>query len=341
MKGKKKKKIVVGLSGGIDSLMAMILLKESGWEPIGVSLVFNKDTFKVLSNLCKKLNIPHYIINVKKEFKKEVVGYFIDELKNNRTPNPCMMCNRKVKFKYLFKWAEKHGIYNVATGHYAKVVKNKEDYQLLKAKDKNKDQTYSLAFLKKEGLRKLIFPLGDYFKTEIYKMAKEKGFESMVERKESQDFCFVSDKGIRAWLKREIGEKQGLIKNMKNKVLGKHKGLYFYTIGQRKGINLSDGPYFVVRKDIKENILIVSDDENDLLAKEVIVGSVNRLSNIKDKVKVMVKIRSQHNEVEAELIKINKNKVKIIFNEKQRAVTLGQFAVFYKENVCLGGGRIE
>lgn len=360
MENNNEKQIVVGMSGGVDSSMSLVLLKKQGWQPMGVSLRYaiwqdkrnllreniccSKESFDIARSVCKKLNVPYHIFNVSKEFKKEVIDYFVSELKNNRTPNPCIICNRYLKFKKLFEWAEKHNIKHVATGHYARIEKDKKtnQYKLLKAKDSNKDQTYSLSFLPQKWLGQIIFPLGDYTKDEIFKLAKDEGFDFYLKRKQSQDFCFVASKCLNCFLEKEIGKKEGLIKGIQGNVLGKHQGLHFYTLGQRKGISLPGGPYFVVDKIFKSNTLMVSKDEQNLLAKEAVFSPFNFISGEKPekKINIWAKIRSQHSPAKATLIPISTRQIKIIFGQPQKSVTPGQFAVFYQCNICLGGGRI-
>ena len=353
------KKIVVGMSGGVDSSMALVLLKKQGWQPIGVSLKYavwqdkrnllrenaccSTESFEIAKDVCKKLNVEHHIFDVSKEFKK-VIDYFILELKNNRTPNPCIICNRYLKFKKLFEWAREHKINYVATGHYARIAKNQKtgNCELLIARDKQKDQTYSLSFLHQKWLKRIVFPLGNYTKDGIFKMAKKEGFDFYLKRKQSQDFCFVAGKCLHSFLEEEIGKKEGLIKDIKGNILRKHQGLHFYTIGQRKGINLSGGPYFVVDKNSKINTLVVSKNKRDLLGKQAILSPYHFISDkkLKEKKRVKVKIRSQHLSVKAILIPINLRQIKIIFDKPQKSLTHGQFAVFYQNNICLGGGKI-
>lgn len=360
MPGHSQKQIVVGVSGGVDSSMALVLLKEQGWQPIGVSLKYavwadkenllreniccSTESFKIAKNVCRKLKVPHYIFDVAKEFKKEVIDYFLKELKDNKTPNPCIICNRYLKFKNLFKWAEKHNIKYVATGHYARIRKNPQTkkYELLRAKDKEKDQTYSLCFLSQKWLEQIVFPLGDHTKPEIYKMAEQKGFKVFLKRKQSQDFCFVAGKSMECFLKKEIGKKQGLIKDIKGNILGKHQGLHFYTIGQRKGINLSGGPYFVIDMDVLNNVLIVAKNEDKLYTKEALLFPCNFISGIfpKDRIQVQAKIRYRQELAKASLSPVSKNKIRLVFDKPQKAITPGQFAVFCQKDVCLGGGRI-
>jgi tRNA-specific 2-thiouridylase len=348
------------MSGGVDSSMALVLLKKQGWQPIGVSLKYaiwqdkknllrenaccSTESFEIARSVCKKLNVPYYIFDVSQEFKQKVINYFISELKDNRTPNPCIICNRHLKFKKLFEWAENHNIKYVATGHYARVKQNLKTnkYELRKAKDFNKDQTYSLSFLPQKWLKNIIFPLGNYIKEEIFKLAKDEGFDFYLKRKQSQDFCFVASKCLNCFLEKEIGKKEGVIKDTAGKILGKHQGLHFYTFGQRKGINLFGGPYFVIDKILENNTLVVSKNEQDLLAKETLLSPFNFISGgrIKEKMNIWIKIRSQHNPAKAILIPISNGRIKIVFDKRQKSITPGQFAVFYQKEVCLGGGRI-
>jgi len=348
------------MSGGVDSSMALILLKKQGWSPVGVSLKYaiwqdkanllneniccSAESLKIAENVCKKFGVPHYIFDVAEHFKKEVINYFVAELKNNRTPNPCIICNRQLKFKKLFDWAQKQGIEYVATGHYAQISENlkAEKHELLVAKDNIKDQTYSLSFLPQKWLGRLIFPLGSYTKEQVFQIAKEQGFGFYLKRKESQDFCFVSGKCIDCFLEKEIGRKEGQIKDVDGNVLGKHRGLHFYTIGQRKGINLSHGPYYVVGKHCADNILVVSKDQQDLLSKKALLSPFNFISGepLKKEIRIKAKIRSQHSPASATLFPLKKDCLKLVFDRPQKSITPGQFAVFYKDDVCLGGGRV-
>lgn len=366
-----QKPIVVGMSGGVDSSLALVLLKEQDWQPIGVSLKYavwqdkknllreniccTAESFRIAKTVCKKLGVPYYIFDVAKEFKKEVIDYFLAELKNAKTPNPCIICNRYLKFKKLFEWAKKHKIKYVATGHYARISKNPQTrkYELSKARDQKKDQTYSLCLLPQKWLAHLVFPLGNHTKAEIYQMAKEKGFGIFLKRKQSQDFCFVSGKSLHCFLKKELGEKPGLIKDSAGNILGKHPGLHFYTIGQRKGINLAGGPYFVVSLDIQNNVLLVSKKKEDLDQKTALLSPCHFIAGTPPRRKILVqaKVRSRHPEAPAKLEFVSKDKLKLVFTKPQKAITPGQFAVFYlpakgerakagPQNICLGGGNI-
>lgn len=328
------------MSGGVDSSITMILLKKQGYLPVGVTLKLvdgsrccDIESVAHAKAVCKKYNVPHYVFDVSKNFKKSVIDYFIKELHAGRTPNPCVMCNRFLKFEELFKIAKKLKADFVATGHYA-LIKNGE---LFMAKDKVKDQSYYLCFLKKNWLKKILFPLGKYTKDEVYKIAKKEGLKFLVEKRQSQDLCFVDPKLKGLFVSRLIKEKKGKIVDVNSGVLGKHEGMHNYTIGQRKGLNLSGGPWFVIG--FKGNNVVVSNDENDpkLFSKIVKLKKVNFLSaKPRGKIEVNAKIRYQQKLSKAVL---NGNILK--FKKPQRAVTKGQIAAFYRGKKCLGGGVIK
>jgi len=341
----KGKKIVVGMSGGIDSSMALILLKKQGWNPIGVSLNLpnSEQSLKIAKSVCKKLDVPYYVINARKDFQKEVVDYFISEWKNLRTPNPCVICNPNFKFKQLLQWAKKHKIEYVATGHYARLKFNNKTkkYELLKGKDKDKDQSYDLCLLPQKYLPHIIFPLGNYTKKRIYEIARKEGFKLLVNKKESQDFCFIAKQSLCPFLKEKIGEKQGLILDLKGNVISKHQGLHFFTMGQRKGIKLSGGPYFVASWDKNKNTLFVTKNKKTLYKKELFVFPYHLISGekITKPIHAQIRVRYQQKLSQACLIP-EKRKLKIILEKSVFAPTAGQFAVFYQKDKCLGGGRI-
>jgi tRNA-uridine 2-sulfurtransferase len=348
------KRIVVGMSGGVDSSMTLVLLKKQGWNPIAVSLKmasWNEDeniastneSFKIAKEVCDKLNVEHHIYDVSKEFQKEVIDYFINELKNRRTPNPCVVCNRNLKFKYLFKWANEHGIDYVSTGHYAKIEEENGIYLLKLSKDPTKDQTYGLSMFPQEWLSKLILPLGEHTKKEVYLLAEKEGFTNYKKIKQSQDLCFVSKKDLPKMIEQKLGIKEGDIVDVKGKLLGKHKGLHFYTIGQTRKLNLP-GKFFVKKFDVKENKLIVTDKvEETHTVDEIILSPYNfTIKEIEEPKKVNAKIRyGDFVNGSATLYPPKDGKLIIKFDKPMHAVTPGQFCVFYEGEICLGGGVIN
>lgn len=355
----KNKSIVVGMSGGVDSSMALVLLQERGWSPVGVSLKYpvwedkanclrenvccSKESFEIAASVCKKLGVPYHIFDVSQDFKKEVMDYFLGSLRMHRTPNPCVMCNRHLKFKKLLEWATRHHIDHVATGHYARVRKDPKTgkFQLLIGKDHEKDQTYSLSFLSQDQLRHIVLPLGGHTKEQIYQMAEAHGFEIFLKRKQSQDFCFVSGSAMEPFLTQEIGKNAGDVRDETGCVIGKHQGLHFYTVGQRKGLGFSGGPFFVTGSDVTGNILKVTREEKDLLRRELFVSPCNFIGGVpKRSLRVKVKIRYRQIAASGTLRTVSGNEARICFDKPQRAVTPGQFAVFYQRNVCLGAGEI-
>ncbi len=412
-KVKKKKRVVLALSSGVDSSVSAALLKKQGYDVVGVFMHFWKDpeenelvenkccsieAFEDARKVAQILDIPLYTINAAKEFKKEVVDYFLSEIKAGRTPNPCVPCNPKIKFRFLFQKMLEMDADFVATGHYARIKRefpknNNQDtkkskisnnkiqavgYKLLQAEDKEKDQTYFLYNLTQKQLGKIIFPVGKYQKPEIRKMAKDFGLP-VFDKDDSQGICFTQEKYPTNFIRRNTPMKKGEIVDTGGKVVGEHEGLSIYTIGQRKGINIGGtGPYYVVEKDLKNNILIVTNQENDpkLFKQQMEVKNVNWIGAKESQlpIKVKVKIRYRNPLVDAIIIrkiqdapknfvlgqvkyKIQKDiKIQDARNKKQtgsdgvyvvefvqpqKAVTPGQSAVFYTDKrEVLGGGII-
>lgn len=359
MKKTINKKVIVGLSGGVDSSVAIFLLKKMGYQPIGVSLKFSvwpskknlcrenlcctNKSFILAKKLCQKLKVPYHLVDCQKEFNKIVINYFLSELKAGRTPNPCVICNQKLRFPKLFQLAKKFEANYVATGHYAQLEKNvkSKKIDLKSAADSTKDQTYFLYPLKQNQLAKLIFPLGKMTKDKTREIAGKEKIQ--YTQHESQDFCFVANQSLSEFLKIKIGQKPGLVYNPFGKVLGKHQGLHFYTIGQRKGLSLGK-PYWVYKIDKKNNALIVTDNLKDisLYQKLISLKNTNFINGQTPKkpMTVYVKCRSQQKLAKAK-ISIIGNKIKVIFNQPQWAITPGQSCVFYDKKSCLGGGIIE
>ncbi len=359
--GNKKSKVVVGLSGGVDSSAALILLKKQGFQPIGVSFKYaawqdkrNKlrenaccsvKSFEIARSVCQRLKIPYHIIDDRQAFRKKVMDYYLSVLRDKKTPNPCIICNRLVKFEKLFKLAEKFGAEYVATGHYARIKKSGQRYQLLRAKDKNKDQSYFLCLLEEKQLKRIIFPLGNYQKQEAYQIAEKAGFDYFKKLKQSQDLCFVSRGAVPVYLKEKLGTEPGEIVDLEGNFLGKHQGLYFYTIGQRKGLNLPQGPWYVVKFDRPQKRLVVTNRKDDpvLFVRDLTLKKCHFISSEPPlkKSKVLAKTRFNQKLSIAYLYPLGKNKLLLSFIKPQKAVTPGQWAVYYDKEICLGGGVID
>lgn len=342
-----RKKVVVGLSGGVDSSAALWLLKEQGYQAMGVTLKLpvwktagDTGRIKAAKIVCQKLCVPHQVIDCRTDFQRLVVDYFVSEFKSGRTPNPCVICNKKLKFPKLLEFAKKQGADLVATGHYAKVVAPPR--LLLRAKDKNKDQSYFLAMLGQKELKRLIFPLGDYTKEQAYEIAKKQGYRELIQRHESQDFCYLANQDKNRFLENRLAGQSGPIVDQKGKVLGQHRGLHFYTRGQRHGLGLNGGVFHVLKLDTAGNKLIVTKNKKGLYQKEVIMSNWNFISNQSSKkaIKVKAKTRSTQPLQPATLYPPKNKRLRLVFNQPQFAITPGQFAVFYSGQTCLGGGEI-
>lgn len=332
------KKVVVGVSGGIDSSFTCWKLKEMGYEPIGLHLSFTNKKKDFNLDFFKKHKIKIHTLNLEKKFQNCVISYFKNNLLDGKTPNPCVICNKLFKFKNLIDFADKNNIYYIASGHYANVIEKEGLYYLQKGIDEKKDQSYFLCMLNQDILKRLILPLGKYKKTEIYNhMSKTTDY--WHKKPQSQDICFIDDYNI--FLKNHIGEKKGDIVNLKEEKLGVHNGYWYYTIGQRKGLGLSGGPYFVIKIDKIKNKVYVSNNKEELLSDYFYVINFNLINSIDlNNKKVQVKIRYKAKMNKAILTIIDKNKIKVNLLDKASQITNGQFCVFYKEKTVLGGGII-
>ncbi len=354
------KKVVVGISGGVDSSVAALLLKQQGYEVIGLfmrnwdSTINNdylgnpnlnndicpqeKDYNDALA-VCQKLDIPLHRIDFVKEYWDYVFTYFLDELKKGRTPNPDVMCNKYIKFDLFVKEAEKLGADYIATGHYAKVI----DGQLYKANDKNKDQSYFLAYVNRDMFKKVIFPLQDLTKPEIRKIASKYDLIT-ANKKDSTGICFIGERNFTKFLENYLPNIPGKIVNIEtNEVVGEHIGLMYYTLGQRRGLNLGGfkNKSYVAKKDIENNILyIATGDENKYLySNEAIIEDFNFLTD-KKITNCTCKFRYRQADIKCSVEYLENNKIKVIY-DKAKAVTPGQFCVLYDGDLCLGGGIIE
>jgi tRNA-uridine 2-sulfurtransferase len=337
-----RRRVLVAMSGGVDSSVVAALLKKQGFDVSGVFMRlnnFSKKSEQDAKKVAKKLNIPFYIWDFQKEFKNKIVDYFINEYQCGHTPNPCVECNKFIKFGILLEKVKKMGFDYLATGHYARIKQIKDNFQLLKSKDEQKDQSYFLWQLNQKQLAHVLFPIGDYKKEEIRKMAQKMKLP-IFDKRDSQEVCFIKNVNTYKFLFSLIRTNKGIIKTVDGERIGEHEGLAYYTIGQRKGIKISgSNAFYVVAKDYKKNILIVSENEKDLLKKEIIVDRVKWVSDPFIG-KCQVKIRSTAKPVIAKISKIQEKRYKIVFKTSQRAIASGQSAVFYSNDKLLGGGII-
>ncbi|MFH1288327.1 MAG: tRNA 2-thiouridine(34) synthase MnmA [bacterium] len=353
----KKTRVAVAMSGGVDSSVAAFLLKEKGFDVFGITMLIRRNENDIVDarRIASQLKIPFQTINLVKEFKNNVIDYFCGEYLRGATPNPCIICNEKIKFGYLLDYAKTLGMDYIATGHYAKNYFNKEAnrFAIKKGKDRTKDQSYVLFPLTQNQLKHIIFPLSDLTKEEVRKIAKENGLIT-AKKKESQEICFIPDNDYpkfisqnppifpfgKGGLKGDLTE--GLILDIDGKILGRHKGIYHYTIGQRKGLGIaSPYPLYVLKIDVKKNEILVGKDE-DLYQKEFIAENVNwqAIDELKKPISVKTKIRYKFEEEKAKVFPVDGKKARVEFLKPQRAITPGQAVVFYKRDMVVGGGWI-
>ncbi len=341
------------MSGGIDSTVAAFLLSKK-YQIFGLTMrlgKFGEQAIEKAKKACKKLKIPHYIVNLEKKFTKEIIRPFCCEYLNGKTPNPCVRCNEKIKFGLLLKEAKKFGADYLVTGHYARLKrrenpnsKSKIIYQLLKARDKTRDQSYFLYRLNQNQLKQVIFPLGDLTKNEVKKIAAKNGLTNR-KQKESREICFIPDSDYRQFLKKYSQQKIkiGPVKDLKGNILGKHQGISHYTVGQRKNLNISGlkEPYYVLKIDAKRNVIIVGPKKFSY-SKKVKIKNVNWIIQPKMIKKKIIEAKIRYGTPPAKCRIFLKNKIAVLnFIKPQFAVTPGQSAVFYDKEEVLGGGTIE
>jgi tRNA-specific 2-thiouridylase len=354
-----KKTVVVGMSGGVDSSVAALLLKQQGYNVIGLYMLnweendangacTSENDFADVQRVCSLLDIPYYSVNFAKQYMDRVFSYFLKEYAEGRTPNPDVLCNREIKFGPFREYALSMGADYIATGHYCGIAHNADgSHYLLKARDSGKDQTYFLNQVTQPQLANVLFPLANLPKEEVRRIALENGLAT-AKKKDSTGICFIGERNFRKFLSTYLPAQSGKIITLDGEVVGEHIGLMHYTIGQRKGLDLGgrrgeEGRWFVVKKDLKNNILYVSHgDESPLYSSSCLVSGLNWIGDIPqgNTFECTAKFRYRQPE-QAVKVTLTGDGATVEFAEKQRAVTEGQYAVFYDATRCLGGGVIE
>lgn len=354
-----KKKVVVGMSGGVDSSVAALLLKEQGFDIIGLFMknweeegengaCTAEDDYSDVRRVCSLLDIPYYSVNFSKQYADRVFSYFLREYAAGRTPNPDVLCNREIKFGPFKEYALSLGADFIATGHYCGVVHDNNRHFLLKAKDENKDQTYFLNQLTQSQLDGVLFPLSELTKPQVRLLAEQNCLVNAA-KKDSTGICFIGERNFRNFLKNYLPAKEGDIKTYDGKIIGKHIGLMYYTIGQRRGLDIGGlkndegGRWFVCEKDLENNILYVSHaDEQRLYSDALIMNQVNWIPDMPDKKSFRCTAKFRYRQSEQGVnVTITDDNIRVDFDERQRAVTEGQYAVLYIKDKCIGGGVIE
>lgn len=356
---KNKEKVIVAMSGGVDSSVAAVLLKEAGYDVVGVTMrlwSIKNDSVSKSSKpccsvediddarrVCQKLDIPHYVQNFEREFQKYVVDYFCEEYDSGRTPHPCLACNDRIKFDFLLRRAMFLDADYIATGHYARIARHGDSSQLCKAVDATKDQSYVLFTLSQNEINRLLLPIGEYPKSQIRLIAKNAGLK-VANKPDSQEICFIPDNDYRKFISKRLEAKPGKFIDVNGNIIGDHPGVHFFTIGQRRKLGLqgnSTSPYYVININ-SDSYEVTLGNEEDLYRTKLWASRVNYISGITPNVPIQVtaKIRYKSNEAPATLTAYE-GWSEIIFDEPQRAITPGQAVVFYNKDVVIGGGYIE
>ncbi len=347
-----REKVLIGMSGGVDSAVAALLLKKSGYEVIGVTFRLwvgegnaAEESIRDAAEICERLEIPHKVLNLEACFHSEVIDRFVASYECGETPNPCVECNRRIKFSKMLEEADRLGARYVATGHYAKIERDETGrYLLKKAADEQKDQSYFLYSLSQAQLSRVLFPLGEYTKDEVRAMAEENGFVN-ARKRDSQDICFVKDGDYARFIEEYTGKSfpEGDFIDAEGNVLGRHKGVIRYTVGQRKGLGIALGkPAFVCAKNVKENTVILGGDE-DLFSSLLTARDACFILNVDTDTPLCAaaKVRNTQKEQPATVTRTDDTHFRVDFDTPQRAISRGQSVVLYDGETVIGGGIIE
>lgn len=356
----KRTRVVVGMSGGVDSSVSAWLLKEQGYDVIGLFMKNWDDTddegnctstedFEDVRQVCAQLNIPYYSINLEKQYWDKVFIHFLDEYKKGRTPNPDILCNQHIKFGDFLQRAKELGAQYIATGHYAQIKEVDGAKYLARGADANKDQTYFLYAVEREQLLQAMFPIGHMQKEEVRTLANELGL-STARKKDSTGICFIGPKNFKQFIRSYLPAQQGEIRTLDQRKIGTHEGVMYYTLGQRQGLGIGGGtgttePWFVVKKDVQRNILYVAEghDHPALYTTGLFAKDINWLDiNLPTQpFSCTAKFRYRQQDQAVDIFPSSDGRFRVKFQQRQRAVTPGQSAVFYKDDICLGGGIID
>lgn len=357
MKEPKDTRVVVGMSGGVDSSVAALLLKQQGYDVIGIFMKNWDDTdefgvctatedYNDVIRVCNQIGIPYYAVNFEKQYWDKVFTYFLEEYKAGRTPNPDVMCNKEIKFKAFLEHAVNLGADYLATGHYAQVEFRDGEYKMLRGIDENKDQTYFLNQLTQDQLSKVMFPIGGIEKPKVRELALEAGLATAT-KKDSTGICFIGERNFKTFLSQYLPAQPGNMETFDGEVVGKHDGLMYYTIGQRHGLGIGGAgdPWFAIGKDLKRNVLYVGQGFHNekLYSTSITATDVSWISNLEKSTsfECTAKFRYRQTDSRVKVEMLDGQNVKVIFHEPIRAVTPGQAVVFYNGDECLGGGTID
>ncbi|ELK44819.1 tRNA 2-thiouridine(34) synthase MnmA [Bacillus sp. SB49] len=357
MKEPKDTRVVVGMSGGVDSSVAALLLKEQGYDVVGIFMKNWDDTdengvctatedYEDVIRVCNQLDIPYYAVNFEKQYWDKVFTYFLEEYKKGRTPNPDVMCNKEIKFKAFMDHAMSLGADYLATGHYAQVRENEGTYEMLRGVDNNKDQTYFLNQLSQDVLEKVLFPLGHMEKKEVRRIAEEHGLAT-AKKKDSTGICFIGERNFKEFLSEYLPAQPGNMETLDGEVKGRHDGLMYYTLGQRQGLGIGGAgdPWFVVGKNVEKNVLYVGQGfhHEALYSDGLIASEANwtRGEVPQEPFECTAKFRYRQDDSAVTVYPLDDGTWKVMFHEPERAITPGQAVVLYDGDVCLGGATID